>query len=370
MDVDTPFASTPQPLSDSVLSALYSIQSQLSTISGPRASPPTLHPLQLVDFDASSDSLLSTLFQVRQAVSSFAPASSSITPKQVGLLREWTSNQASSLSDSHIKDLAQGCLANRKASFSVISDRVLEQGTPLEKTVALLEDVGKSVGLEVFKDEGPNGGVNLTMAGKVFVVDIEVEGTKGRAGKVRFAYGQETKGNAKLDRLLSDELDALDWESEGGPDERRLRRFREHLLALVRLDERMAKAESSADHFEDSKALAEVFEQVYEVESCVLPFSLSLFCILLAPDHLNSKRAKSPSEPLTKGHGLVLSYRLQPYLSLIYHVPAPHFLSDEWRNAESSSYGDLDALDDLVRSGVSVLRVETASASGHPKYVS
>jgi hypothetical protein len=80
--------------------------------------------------------------------------------------------------------------------------------------------------------------------------------------------------------------------------------------------------------------------------------------------HGTRKRAKSPSDLLTRGHGILLSYRLQPYLSLLYHVPAARFLSDEWRKAESSRFTDLDALDDLVRSGVSVLRVETASAPG------
>jgi hypothetical protein len=274
MDVDQAFPSTSlPPVSDSVLSALYSIHSQLSTISDPRASPWTLHSLQPIDFEAYSDTLLSTLFQVRQAVSSFAPASSSITPKQVGLLREWASIQATCLSETQIKDLARECLATRKAVFSIVSNRVLEKDTALERTVSFLEDVGKSVGLEVFKDEGPNGGVNLTMAGKVFVVDLEVEGTMGHVTKVRFAYGQETKGNLKVDQLLSDELHALDWGSETSPNERKLGRFREHVLALVRLDERMAQAEGSADYFEECKALADVFDRIHEAESCAQPLS-------------------------------------------------------------------------------------------------
>jgi hypothetical protein len=276
MDVDQPFASSSEPSSSSssIQSALHSIQSQLSAIC-PRATPASLHQLQPFDFDGCSDSVLSSLFQIRQAISSFSASVPTLAPKQIVLLREWAFNEDASLSTSRVENLAQTCLSKRKAVFPLLSSAVRRKETSLEKTVALLEDVGKSLGLEVFKDEVPGaGGVNLTMAGKVLVIDLEVEGTKGRVTKVRFAYGQETKGNASVDQLLSDELGALDWDSGQGPDEEKLDRFRDHVAALVRLDERMAKAEgAAADHFEDSKALTDVFQQIHQAEACVSSYN-------------------------------------------------------------------------------------------------
>lgn len=273
-----------------------------------------IHPLSVLPSSPSShsasfraDALLQTLNQFEAQLlgpegggsERGAPASVS-TNERLRLLALLKEQSALALQD---VGSAQGLLAAKEVLQQRRGYRVgypVNAADTADGAHAVLERLAKECGLEIFASaeaglgdaggeasmamdtdgppndarQGPSKST-LTMAGKGIVLDIDIEHPrspeKSTVSGVRFSYGLEGSTDPGMDKLLSRQAGAAQWES-----------FRDSLNALVVLDQLVpdpatdsqgssgsATGVTPVDPFGAMKKLSSLLEEVFKDELCV-----------------------------------------------------------------------------------------------------
>lgn len=252
-----------------------------------------LHPLSAIPpstLPRSQSQITATFAALRSSCGAFSsalldpssslsshPAPRPATEKLLSLLKETASSQAVLLSHRQDAKRAADALRTRRPPLPVLSAGLL-QGTPADRTLAILDAVSTALGLSTFRDTAGDALTTLSVGGKCMVVDLDVDASTGRVLRTKLSYviGDNMVEDEAIAGVLGaalanfERVKEVEWEAQV---ETGLGRFRDALEELKRLDE--MTVETSVDCFAVAAKMASSVLAVLALERWVLSLSLS-----------------------------------------------------------------------------------------------